>query len=672
MVDTATADDRRCPRCHHAIDATVNEDATAATARGLRPIAAIALVVLVAAVGIGWWQWRMAHAPAALAGQQGMTPTQDVGRLMRGAGLKGSAAVAPGTPDDALKQAGAAAKDAQGVAKLLAQHRTQRGLQRQASNTRRAHLVENTAILWSQVQAGKAEPVHSIEAAFLADALLRAAGAKTELVAESDGLQTPLLLSRTRLGVRVIGDKTVVEPLTDKPMQKPQVVQHAQAVAWWLVLRAHSHRVRAEFAQAYLDLSAAAAVAPDEPAVAFARGVADIDQGLADKGVPECEAALARRDDALARLFLAEVAQAMEQPVKALQRTEEVLRAHPDLAEALVAKAVLQLQRVATVPENQKAALVTEAQANLDKALTLDKNVPGAKAARAQTALLQKDDAGAEKLLRDAAQGGDMDSGLMLADLLRKKGDNAGAVAVLQALPQRLDDDRFVLALLTALMANHEAPKALEIANQAYAQSPGNVQIGLMRADLLRMSGKIPEAIAAMEPLKTGAQGDKIALLQAQLLLQNHEADKAEPQLEAVVARLPDSRDATLLLLMAHAMAQHADKADALGKKAMAQKLLKPMDVAGVYLQSGDAEKAAKVLEALVQATPADAEAVGTLAMVYTASGRKKDAELLRDKAAAAAGDKGAEVRALVDKAIAAAENELQRMKEPPPPAGSP
>ncbi len=665
MVDTPVADDRRCPRCHHTLEAALSEDP--AKPRSSKPIVAIAALVVVAAGAIGFWQVRMARTAAAPPAEAGAPPTQDLAKLMLQAGLKGDGAVPPGTPDEALKKAGAAAKDAQGVAALLAAQKGPGKLQALAPSTRRSHLVENTAALWAQVQAGKAEAIHSIEAAFLAQALLQAAGAKTELVTETAGLQTPMLLSRTRLGVRVVGDKTIVEPLADQPMQQPQVVPQAQAAAWWLVLRAHSHRVRAEYAQTYLDLGAAAALAPEEPAVVFARGVADIDQGLADKGVPECEAALAKRDDALARLFLAEVAQALDQPVKALQRTEEVLKAHPDLAEALVAKAVLQLQRVATVPEEQKAQLVSEARTMLDKAVTLDAKVPGARAAQAQAALLQKDDAGAEKLLREAAQGGDLDAGLMLSDFLRKKGDNAGAVAVLQGLPQRLDDDRFVLALLTALMGNKESDKALEIANKAYAQSPSNPQIGLMRADLLRMSGRTQEAIDALEPLKKSAQGDKIALLQAQLLLQNHQADKAEAQLEAVVAKLPESRDANLLLLMAYAMAQHTDKAEALSKKAMAQKVLKPTEVAGVYLQSGDAEHAAKILEAVVQANPAEAEAVGTLAMVYTASGRKKDAETLRDKAVAAAGDKGPELKALVDKAITAAEGELKRMNEPPP-----
>lgn len=670
IVETPSEQDRRCPRCHHAIEASLSEE-PAAPSRRPKAILALAVLVLIAAAGIGFWQLRLQATPGGSAGSApgAVAPSTDLAKKLAQAGLKGDAAVLPGTADAALTQAGSAAKDLAGVATLLDGLKSSSKLQLVSASTRRKHPVENTATLWGQIQAGKAQPLHSIEVAFLAQALLQATGAQTELVTEGDGLQTPLLLSRTRLGVRKVGEQRIIEPLGAAPMKTPRVVAPAQAVAWWLVLRANSHRIRSEFPQVYLDLGAAASVQPDEPAAAFARGVADIDQGLPDKGVPACEAALVRSDDAMARLFLAEVAQALEQPVKALQRAEEVLRTHPDLPEALVAKAVLELGRVATVPEAQKAGLVADAKTLLDKAVSLDASVAGAQAALAQTALLQKDEAGADKILQDAAAKGDLDAALMLSEVRRKKGDNAGAVAALQAAPERIEDERFVLGMLTALMANKEADKAMDLAERAYKLSPGNPQIGLMRADLLRMSGKLPEAIAALEPLKQGADGEKIGLLQAQLLLQNREPQKATPMLEAAVAKKPDSHDATLLLIMAYAMTQRMDKVEALGKTATAQKVIKPMDLAGVYLQAGDAEHAAQVLQAVVQETPGDSEALGTLAMLYTASGRKKDAEALRDKVAAAAGAQGAEVRDLVDKAIAAAEAELARAKEGAPAA---
>ena len=115
------------------------------------------------------------------------------------------------------------------------------------------------------------------------------------------------------------------------------------------------------------------------------------------------------------------------------------------------------------------------------------------------------------------------------------------------------------------------------------------------------------------------------------------------------------------------------DQADALAKTAIDQKVLTPMDVAGVWLQVQQPSRAQKLLEGLMVAKEApDPEQVALLAMLYTASGKKGDAIALRDKMAKKAGDKGAAIKDAVDKGLAAAEAEMARQKAAQDAAGKP
>jgi len=682
VVTPESTADLRCPTCHRTLEPGPDAGVPVAAKASAKPLvfAGAALVLAALAGGAWWWSQRPAPAtgerPAAGPAGSGATSadTASLATHLTAAGLSGAESVLPGTPDEALRTFAKSHADTPAALAALQARVAPDKLHKQPPSQRRRTQVLPSAALWAAVAAGKSVAVHPIEAAFLAAAMLDARGEPFEFVVESDGVQTPLLLSRTRIGVRHGG--RVSELFAATPMQKPVVVPQATATAWWLVMRGHAHRLRAEFPQARQNLAAAAAIAPTVLAVPFAVGITDIDQGLQDKGVAACEAVLAKQEDPMARLFLAEVAIAQEQPVKALQRADEALRAYPALAEAHLTKGMLQAQRVATVPEAQKAALLAESKALIDKALSLDPLVPGGRAALAQFLLLQKDTAGAERVLTEAVeQSRDLEAALLLAQLLDATQRAPESVAMLEKLALPLEDERYVLALLGAYMGAKQPDKALALADKAHAQNPSNKQIALMRADLLRQTGKVKEAIAALEPLKSGEGGERVALLQAQLMMQNQQAPQAIPLLEAALAKRPGDREATMLLVVATLLSGDGDKALGLAKAALAQKTLSIMEAAGVFLQSGDAERATALLESAVQQPAPDPEAVATLAMVYTASGRKPDAEALRDKQVAAAGDKGAQLKAMVDQAIAGAEAEMLKAKQEPgtlPAAGHP
>ncbi len=662
--------DLRCPQCHRALQAQ-GQVGTAATQPRKPLIVLAALLVLGGAAGGAWWLHRSAPGtttpaagPSAAAGVAG----DSVAARLQRAGLQGDRAVAPGTADEALTRDAKQAKD---VASLLKSVMGQGKLQALSPLARRRTVVDNTAALWAHIQAGKAEPVHSVEAAWLAYALATARGEHPEIVVDSGGLQTLLLFSRTRVGVRVGG--TIIEPFASTPMTKPIVLPLDRAAAWWLLQRAHSERVRGDFQLVSADLLAAEALTPGEAAIQFARCVADLDQGMPDVGLPKCESALAHQEDPLARLFMAEIAGSMDQPVKAFQRVEEALKAAPDLPEALVTKGMLTAQRISTVPDAQKVEQKTQAKALFEKALTKDPAATGARAGLAQLLLVDHDEATAEKILREAVtQYKDLECAMILSDLLRSRKQNAEAVQVLETLGSPVDDERYVSAFIQALLANQQADKALVVAEKAHTDNPGNRQIALIRADLLRQSGRIADAIAAIEPLTHwGADTERMNLLMAQLFLQDQKADKALAIVEPIATKHPDERDPNTLLLMTYLLVGQKDKANTLASKLIAQKVLKMAEVVDILLRSGDHETAEALLVADVKVAPS-AETVTLLGMIYTASGRKEKALELKAELGKA-GDKAKPLQDALDKAITGAEAELKAMKEgakeggPPP-----
>jgi tetratricopeptide (TPR) repeat protein len=676
----ATAADHRCPHCHRMLESTPEPaTATGGMPRNVRLVALLVVgALVVTSVAGGLWMF-VGTPPRDRTRARAEDAPQTLGDKFAAAGLRGDKAIAPGTPDTALETAARQAKDTDGAIAALQALVGPGKLAAQAPLLRRRHPILSTAALLADVQAGKARPVHSVEAAFIAAAWLEARGLQPEFVVDATGPKTPLLLSRLQVAVHT--DGKILDLLGDPKLKQVRPVAREQVVAWWLILRGHLARLDSDAAAARRDFAAARLVHPDDAAVAFAEGVTDIDQGMIDRGLAKCDVALARLDDPFAHLYLVEVMVAHGKAVPALQRADGVLKRHPGLPEALVAKGVLLAQRVPTLPDAQKSATAQEARKLLDDALAKDAQTPGARAAIGQLLYMQKQETAGEQWLRAAVeQFRDPDCALLLADVLRQGGRAAEAVAVLEKVDRALDDDRFLMGLLASYTAARQTDKALQLADKAHELSPHNLQVALLRADLLRQAGKIDAAIAALEPAKVaGDDGDRITLLQAQLLIQAGKTKEAVAQVEAVAARRPQDREARLLQVAALAMAGRGDDGTKLGAQLMADRVLKPLEVAGVFLQMGDADRAGKLLEAALPqgGEPADAEVAAMLAMVYTASGRKSDAVTLRDKLTAQAGEKGKDLREAIDRSIDAAEHELARMKAeqqaaPPTPTAAP
>ncbi len=661
----AAPDTGKCPQCHGVLAQAPEFEPLPQAQRRVPWLAVLAGVAALAAVVVAAMWRTAAHKPAPASAPAQAAPAADFSAVMRAHELTGERAIAPGTADAAMAQYASQAKDAAALTQAVRGLVKPGGLQRVALGQRRKHAVLNTAELWSALREGKAQPVHPIEAAWLVKGLLQTKGIAAQFVTDGAGVQTPLLLSRTRLGLK-LADGTVLEPLEAAAMTAPKPVSDAQAAAMWLVLRANVLRLRSEYQAAYRDLSAAEAIAPDLAAARFVRGVAQLDQRMTDQGIATCEAALGQQQDPLARLFLAEVAMANDQPVKALQRCDEALTAAPGLPEAVVTKAQVLMGRLQTLPVDQRPAASKEIAALLDEALNANPVPTGARASKAQLLLIDKEEQAAENLLRSAVQTHkEIESALLLAELHTAHKRHADAAQVLQDVDAPLDDARIALAWVQALIADGKRDKALELMEKAFAQAPDNRTIGLLRAQLLAEGGKTKEAIAALDGLLTGEDSEQIALLQAQLLIADNQTERAASVLAKLRDKRPADKKVALLLLVALARAGKLADADKVASAALNDKLVTPMDLAETWLQAQQLQKAIAVLEPEAAAEKPDAQTAATLAVMYVMGGRKADAVALRDRVAVKLGPQAEEFRKTIDEAIAAAEQEKSKAAVP-------
>ncbi len=666
VTDTVAA---RCPVCHRrfASDELIEPEDMASNgprSGAVRPVVLGAVVVAVIAIALITWlmvdgndRSSKAADPAA-AGAVNAPLAGDWLSLFARAGHKTDKARPPGGVDPGLLKAATGLASDEALTGFLKERKGAGRLAQVPNDRRRDHPVIATEALWRSIEAGKAAPVHAIEAAWLSMAAARARGLEAQFVVDRSGVQTPLLLARTRVAVRTSAGQ-LLNPLGVE-IGKAEVVSDRLMALWWVLLRAHASRSGGDFASTHADLALAARIEPDEAAIQFARGVVTMDQGLLDKGLETCEAALAKRDDGLARLFLADVLAAMQKPFKASGHVDKALKAPNPLPEAWVSKGLLQAGRVATLPEAQKAAALDEAVKSFEKALSLLPSVPGARAGLAQVRLLQQDQTAAEKLLREAVQTyGDVDAALLLVELLQGTKRGAEVAPMLRKL-DRLDDERLVQSLARALVLQGDKKGALDVAEEAWKRQPANRAHALLRADLLRQVGRVGDAITALEPLRTGEDSERMTLLQAQLYLQDDKVATAIERLESLSKGASPTREVLLLLLVARVQAGDATALNKFTKRLLDNGLLTELDVAGVFLETGDAERAQTVLEQAV-AKPAPAqEAAVMLAMVYVASGRKKDALALRERMVTAAGAGGAALGTKIDEAIASAEQEME------------
>ncbi len=667
VVSPQSADNPRCPQCHRKIEPQDIESSStvgSSPARSRAVVGVSVVVVVVAAlVAAAWWSQREAELPAPEAAIEAVVSEQQPAKTWQQqfavAGFQGQRAQTPDQISDELRATAAELSNGAAIVSLFNKHLGVGKLQRQPSDQRRRHSVVSAATLWPQVLAAKARPVHDIEVAWLTATVARARGDSARFVVDRGGVQTPLLLVRTRVVSR-LADGTFLNPLNTN-LVRPEPIDDATVAGWWLLLRAHVQRTRGEFSEARADIEVAEKLLGDRPIIAFTRGLVALAQGMTDKGLQQCESALARQEDALARLVLADVLAAMRQPFKAYQHVNKALAAKEPLAEAWVSKGLLGIERLSTLPQAQRGAESKKIAEAFSKALELDDDVAGARAGLAQLKIIEEDLLGAEKLLVEAVERHrDTNAALLLAQMWLASRKVADAATMLEKI-DRLDDERVVQTLSKALVALGRKEDALKVVGDAQRRFPELLSLAFLRVDLLRQLGQTEAAISALEPLFDSKEADAAAIAQTQIYLQAKQPDKALQSIAKVARRKPTDKSVVTLLLLARLQAGHSDEASVVAKRALDDGVLSELELAGLYLEIDDSDRATAVLELALNRRKPSREVVAMLAMIYVARGDKDKAIALRETMVKNAGEQADEMKSLVDKAIAGAEAELAR-----------
>lgn len=536
---------------------------------------------------------------------------------------------------------------------------------------RRSTPVQHAEQLATALSRGERLALHPIEAGWLLAGLAAHVGEVTFLRGD-DGVPSPLLLSRTHIGVRVSG--SVLWPFRD--LGAGTTIDATEAAALWLVVRAHASRVAGDDQATHRDLSAAERLVPGLPAAAFARGVLQIERGLIERGIDTCQAALARQDDPMARLFLADVLHAAEQPFKAFDMVEAVVARWPKLAEAHVARGILRGARLASVPESQRPALRAEAEQSFREALSLDAKVAGAAVGLAQLDLQAENVAAAIARLADAVTAtGELEAGLMLAELQLQQGAADQALKTL-ARVRADDEERWWLLQIRVLAMSGAMDDAMSAAQEASGRLPRARQLGVLYAQLLRRAGKLAAAEAALAALPAGDGEDDIELaaMRAELALQAGRPADALKWIGPARAAAPRDKAIATLWLMALTADGNMGRRDEALAALVRDAIVSHEELAMTWIEAGDAEAAAGVLRhAVASLAPAEEpcrRAASLLAMIEVAAGRKDAAVALKQRMVERAGGSaeaaGKAMAAALDEAIAGAEAE---MRAPPSPS---
>ena len=224
---------------------------------------------------------------------------------------------------------------------------------------------------------------------------------------------------------------------------------------------------------------------------------------------------------------------------------------------------------------------------------------------------------------------------LMVGEALEAAGDVESARrAYGEVAPGEPEHPTALTRLALLRQKADDAPGALELARQAYAEAPTDPQAMVTYAELLRIAKRYDEAIAILDKLiaKMGKSqpAAKLYFLRAAALERAGKWPQAESDLKQSLAI--DPNDAEVQNYLGYAWAdrgEHLPEAVALLRKAVAASpgqgaLLDSLGWA--YFRSGDTKAAVIDLERAVALEPADAAIVDHLGDAYWRIGRSLEA----------------------------------------------
>ena len=312
-------------------------------------------------------------------------------------------------------------------------------------------------------------------------------------------------------------------------------------------------------------------------------------------------------DDRAVRLALARMQASLPPLDKAQAELEQLLKRHPDYADAWILKADLLSRAEATTAQAMEA---------YREALKHDKGAVGAHAGIVTLLLKTNDVAGAEKQLEAmrAVVPSSGQTGFLTALTLMKKGNLDGAREQLQLLLKRGPDNVAALHLAGAVEFQRGALLQAEThLNKALSQDPESVDIKLLLARVYLRAGEGEKALLLLQPLtKSSETSVELYPLLAEIYLERGDTLRAEQMFTKAVSLNSADVPSRVALIMARLRKKisEADIAELRTIAASSRGTIADLALASILIREKRFEPAGNALDGLAKKN-ADAGAGG-------------------------------------------------------------
>jgi len=370
---------------------------------------------------------------------------------------------------------------------------------------------------------------------------------------------------------------------------------------------------------------------PDDPAVAFAVGDAQVLNALPDDARRTYEKAAAINADAMTWFRLGQRARVELRPFKADEYFKKAVAADPTFAAPHVGLAELVLERLDVTPTDEHPKLLDAARQSVADAEKADASAAGIRIIKAHLLSVDGKNDEARALLEDEVKlhPEEVMSFVMLANVYATEHKDAEALKTLEdarAAGHETADVLEGLGTLYSVMSRFDdAKKAFE---RALELNPDDATYRLQLAQLERQGGNIEKTRALLEAQITKFPDDPMGgLLLAQLELANEQPGKAKLQVNKVLAKNPTNKEA---IVLDYFIGVVSEKPSPEARAKAVQMIGTRRKLAELLLQNGLTGEAETVLKDALTTEAEDMVVPVLLVAIYTATNRAEDATTLR------------------------------------------
>lgn len=535
---------------------------------------------------------------------------------------------------------------------------------------RNAPLLDASTIA-TRILAGETVSLSSYEYASLLMAALRALGVEF-VPAERLGVRNAATSVRKKEFGALIdpkGRKLFVDPYNGVAAEATSAVaiSDLRFIAYGLALSTELLRANKQYKEAAVAAEHAMKLFPDSAAILFVSGMIKVESGMPEFGIEDIAKAVTAAPDALGYYNLGVAYVQGDSQFKAFQSFKKSSELDSGYAPAFLALGNLQIQRIASIPQEQRDAAIAEAQGYFDQAKKADPELDGLATSEAQLLLTAGKKDEAKQILETERQKHPdrVDPLLLLGRIAMEAEQMADAADAFEKAALMAPDRQDVRGLLAFAYAGLQdwdrAKKTLERLVEA---APEAKDVRIQLAGALRELGKMDDAKRVLsEQMAKFADDPTAPLLMAQLALDEKAFDTAV-ELARKANRASRSFEGLVVEIIALWGAGKRNEISPLLDDLSRLKENGRVVAAQTLLTQGELALAEEVLRLSKTVEPANTELAVLLAMTVFAQGRADEATTIRDETVAAVPqEKQEDLRKQFDSALDVVRTSMEELR---------